>query len=202
METKAESPPISRKVVLVGDSGVGKTRLMIRFHCGDYHEYHIPFYEWSYLEDIRLDGKQIDLLVQDTSGNEEWNNIRQSSYPDTHVFLLCFSVDNPSSLESVKTKWLPEILHFLSGHQVPYFLVGCRKDLRHDRRAIAAFERSGSKFLSPEEGKAMAQSITAVDYIECSAYSGEGVNELFANATRVALFVTPPKKQRKGCIVI
>ena len=47
----------------------------------------------------------------DTAGQEDYDRLRPLSYPETDVFLVCFSVVSPSSFENVKEKWYPEIKH-------------------------------------------------------------------------------------------
>lgn len=64
----------------------------------------------------------------DTAGQEDYDRLRPLSYPQTDVFLVCFSVTSPASFENVKEKWFPEVSLFslyslLSSLFVsPYFL--------------------------------------------------------------------------------
>jgi len=48
-------------------------------------------------------------FARDTAGQEEYSRLRALSYPETDVFLLCFSVVSPASFDNIKTKWYPEI---------------------------------------------------------------------------------------------
>lgn len=57
------------------------------------------------------------------------------SYPQTDVFLVCFSVVGPASFENVKEKWQPEISHHCP--KTPWLLVGTQNDLRNDQQTIA-----------------------------------------------------------------
>ncbi|KAG8772728.1 GTP-binding protein Rho1 [Serendipita sp. 397] len=177
---------------------------MIYFHCGDFHVYHIPMYQSNYTEEVEVDGKRLELLLQDNPGIEEWNDLRPLTYPNTNVFLLCFSIDQPTSLNNVKAKWLPEILHFSSGIQVPYILVGCRTDLRPSYPTPATLQQTGSNFVTPEDGEAAARSIGALMYLECFARTGSGVSEVYHNAARTALLHPTPKRKeaKEGCIAI
>lgn len=51
-----------------------------------------------------MDGKQIELALWDTAGQEDYDRLRPLSYPDSHVILICFSVDSPDSLDNVQEK--------------------------------------------------------------------------------------------------
>lgn len=48
----------------------------------------------------------------DTAGQEDYDRLRPLSYPQTDVFLVCFSVTSPASFENVKEKWFPEVRIF------------------------------------------------------------------------------------------
>eukprot|EP00730_Choanoeca_flexa_P004290 TRINITY_DN11652_c0_g2_i4.p2 TRINITY_DN11652_c0_g2~~TRINITY_DN11652_c0_g2_i4.p2 ORF type:complete len:135 (+),score=17.00 TRINITY_DN11652_c0_g2_i4:363-767(+) len=82
-------------------------------------------------------------------GQEDYDRLRPLSYPDTNVLLICFSVDNPDSLENVPYKWVPEVRHFCPG--VPFVLVACKMDLRDDQGVIAELKKTGHKPVSEEE---------------------------------------------------
>jgi len=64
-------------------------------------------------------------------GQEDYDRLRPLSYPQTDVFLVCFSVTSPASFENVKEKWFPEVHHHCPG--VPCLIVGTQVDLREDR---------------------------------------------------------------------
>jgi len=57
--------------------------------------------------DIVVDNKKVELALWDTAGQEDYDRLRPLSYPDTHVVLLCFAIDQPDSLENVVEKVLP-----------------------------------------------------------------------------------------------
>ncbi|KAG1447138.1 hypothetical protein G6F56_009356 [Rhizopus delemar] len=95
--------------------------------------------------------------------------------------------------------WISEVLHFCQG--LPIVLVGCKKDLRNDPNTIEELRRNSQRPVSHEEGAAVAQKISAYKYYECSAKTGEGVRDVFQEATRAALMVNK-KKKSKGCTVL
>ena len=74
---------------------------------------------------IEVDGKQVELALWDTAGQEDYDRLRPLSYPNTDVILMCFSIDSPDSLENIPEKWTPEVKHFCPN--VPIILVGNKK---------------------------------------------------------------------------
>ena len=70
------------------------------------------------------------LFTRLVSGQEDYDRLRPLSYPDTNVFLVCFSLVRKISLDNVLVKWIPEIAHY--SPNTPAILVGTKADLRDD----------------------------------------------------------------------
>jgi Ras-related C3 botulinum toxin substrate 1 len=103
-----------------------------------------------------------------TAGRKDYDKLRPLAYPDTDVFMICFSVVNPASLEDVKTKWFPEVEHHCP--TTPYFLVGMMTDLREIVAATPVeWKAKGMEVIPESEGEKMKTAINAEAYIECSA---------------------------------
>lgn len=64
----------------------------------------IPRVFENYVADVEIDGMQVELVLWDTSGLEDYDRLRPLSYPDSHVILMSFAVDQPSSLDSILEK--------------------------------------------------------------------------------------------------
>lgn len=189
---------IRKKLVIVGDGACGKTCLLIVFSKDQFPEVYVPTVFENYVADIEVDGKQVELALWDTAGQEDYDRLRPLSYPDTDVILMCFSIDSPDSLENIPEKWTPEVKHFCPN--VPIILVGNKKDLRNDPNTIKELGKMKQEPMRPEEGRAMAEKINAFAYLECSSKSKEGVREVFETATRAALQVK--KKKKGGCFIL
>ncbi|XP_036616145.1 transforming protein RhoA-like isoform X1 [Trichosurus vulpecula] len=190
---------IRKKLVIIGDGACGKTCLLIVFSKDQFPKVYVPTVFENYVADINVDGKQVELALWDTAGQEDYDRLRPLSYPDTDVILMCFSVDRPDKLGSIREKWTPEAKHFCPS--VPIILIGNKKDLRNDehrRRKLAEMKQEPVK---PEEGRDMANRIGAFCYMECSAKTKDGVREVFEMATRVALQARHGKK-KSGCLVL
>lgn len=124
-----------------------------------------------------VDGKPINLGLWDTAGQEDYDRLRPLSYPQTDVFIICFSLVNPASFENVRAKvhsnklkvpfltlrfslspqWFPEVSHHCPS--TPIILVGTKLDLRDDRDTIDKLRERRLAPISFPQGFAMAKEI-------------------------------------------
>ena len=132
-------------------------------------------------------------------GQEDYDRLRPLSYPQTDIFLICFSIVAPASFENVKEKWVPEIQHHCPG--VPFLLVGTQADLRDDPATIEKLARSKQKPIAPDAGARMAKEVGSVKYVECSALTQKGLKNVFDESIIAALQPQSKKKQKK-CILL
>ena len=113
-------------------------------------------------------------------GGEDYHRLRPIYYIGTSIFLVCFSVTKPASFKHVEEMWVPEIRHHCP--DTPFLLVGTKVDLRGDRATLDKLEEKQEKRVSKEEGEILAKSLKAAAYVECSALTGEGVENVFYEA--------------------
>jgi len=184
------------KCVVVGDGAVGKTCLLISYTTNAFPGEYIPTVFDNYSANVMVDGKPINLGLWDTAGQEDYDRLRPLSYPQTDVFLVCFSVISTSSFENVKTKWVPEIQHHAPN--VPILLVGTKSDLRKDENTKKQLASRQQNMVTLEAAQRMAKEIGAVNFLECSALTQEGLKQVFDDAIRAAMS-KPNKPKGKKC---
>jgi small GTP-binding protein len=158
------------KLVVIGDGAVGKTCLLVVYAKGTFPTEYVPTVFENYKCKVTVDGVEYNVQLWDTAGQEELVNVRQLSYPNTDVFLLCFSVADRTSYDNIKSKWVDEIKQYVKD---PLFLlIGTKSDLRAGAQAP----------VSEAEGNALKAAIGAFGYVECSAIKCQGVKEAFDHA--------------------
>lgn len=210
----------SIKVTVVGDVGVGKTCLLITYNTHEFPGEKTPKTYDNYSSNVLVDGKPVNLSLWDTAGQAEYDKLRPLSYPQTDIFLICFSLTDPQSLESVRTKWNPEVVHQCPN--TPIILVGTKSDLRDaelkhhpgaggsiGRRASGAPDKMRQvqqiqqqrRATSVEHvlGLAMAKEIDAVKYVECSALTKKNLNTVFDEAIRCVLYPECKEHGERNC---
>ena len=185
------------KCVVVGDGAVGKTALLITYTTKAFPgpSYFIPCVPEFPKTPVMVDGSAINLCLYDTPGQDEYDRLRPLIYPQTDVFILCFSLDNPNSFENVRTKWHPELKHYRP--EVPVVLVGTKLDLREDSDTITDLKMRELSPVAHHQGLAMAADIKAVNYIECSALTQTCLNNVFDEAIRASLVYKRDTKKPK-----
>ncbi|KAG9264907.1 rho-related GTP-binding protein RhoG [Astyanax mexicanus] len=187
------------KCVVVGDGAVGKTCLLISFTTNAFPKEYIPTVFDNYSSQITVDSTPTSLNLWDTAGQEAYDRLRTISYPQTNVFIICFSVSNPTSFENIKLKWYPEISKHCSN--VPFLLVGTKMDERDNPEVLKKLKEQKLAPITKHQGETLAREIKAIKYLECSALKQVGVREVFEEAVRA--FLNPkPVPSKRFCLLL
>lgn len=143
----------------------------IGWQCSSWQQTHVD------LVSYRIGDEPYTLGLFDTAGQEDYDRLRPLSYPQTDVFLVCFSVTSPASFENVREKWFPEVHHHCPG--VPCLIVGTQTDLRDDPSVREKLAKQKMQPVRKEEGERMAKELGAVKYVECSALTQYKLKDVF-----------------------
>lgn len=186
------------KLVIVGDGTVGKTSMLISYTTNTFPEEYLPTVFDNYTSTVVVDSITVSLGLWDTAGQEDYDRLRPLSYPQTNVFLVCYSVISPSTYTNITNKWIPEIRHHCP--DTPIVLCGTKIDLRDDPNTIQSLQKQNLAPIRREQGIKLSKKIKAYCYVECSALTQKGLHQVFEEAIR-AVLVPKITKQNK-CLIL
>lgn len=200
------------KAVVVGDGAVGKTCLLVSYTTNRFAGEYVPTVFDNYSTNLTVqvpskDGKSsenkiVHIDLWDTAGQEDYDRFRPLSYAQTDVFMVCFSIISPASLENVKSKWIPEIRAYYQQNNlpcVPLVLVGLKSDLRTNTEFANMIEQRNLSFIPASEGEKVAKEMGCVGYFECSSLTMDNVKVVFDNTViSVLKYRGGGKKERKS----
>ena len=160
------------KILIIGDSGVGKSCILLRFAEDTFTESYISTIGVDFkIRTIEQDEKIIKLQIWDTAGQERFRTITTSYYRGAHGIIIVYDVTDAESFTNVQ-QWLLEINRY-SCENVSKILVGNKSDQEH-RRVVSTFS-----------GQEYAESLN-IDFIETSAKNANNVDKVFYDmATKI-----------------
>jgi len=154
------------KVLLLGDTTVGKTRFLMKYTDKTFQDVHISTIGLDYrLKSMVLkNGKNIKLQIWDTAGQDRFRAITKNYYKGANGIILIYDVTNPKTYDNVKN-WVTQIREEASPNVVVY-LCGNKIDMKEERQ------------VKEEDGKIMAEEF-GFPFNETSARDGININETF-----------------------
>jgi GTPase SAR1 family protein len=172
---------------------------MIRLVKGSFpgHEDYIPTYiESEPMVVHRDDGLPVSLHLWDVSIREHGETMIKEVYPGTDVALLCFSISHPNSFKRIEEVWLPEAQQLVP--TAKHLLVGLCIDLRGDAEYVTQLKTRNQEMVTRQQGQEMAKMLKLGGYVECSALTGEGADDVL----RAALLLAKPASKKDGCALL
>ncbi|KAA8582616.1 hypothetical protein FQN60_006287, partial [Etheostoma spectabile] len=198
ISNSSEFYDIAFKVMLVGDSGVGKTCLLVRFKDGaflagsfistvgiDFRPSSAAFrlYQCCGLTEmndenkvLNIDGVKVKLQIWDTAGQERFRSVTHAYYRDAHALLLLYDVTNKTSFDNIQDLWLELTpawlteIHEYAQQNVVLMLLG--------NKARHCADATHERVVKREDGERLAKEF-GVPFMETSARSGLNVELAF-----------------------
>ena len=154
------------KILLLGDSSVGKTCFLLYYTENTFQEIHLSSIglDCKFKEVQLKNGETTKIQIWDTAGQDRFRAIARNYFKGAHGIILIYDITNRESFENVEN-WINQIQEEVS-EKVCIVLVGNKIDLE-DKRLV-----------STEEGKKMAEEFGLM-FFECSCKTGDNVNETF-----------------------
>ena len=192
-----EKKEVLYKILLLGDSSVGKTCFLMRYTDNTFQEIHMSTIGLDYrLKSMTLkSGKNVKVQIWDTAGQDRFRAITKNYYKGAHGIILIYDVTNQLSFDNV-SNWINQIKEEASD-KVTIFLVGNKIDDVENRK------------IQTESGKNLAENFQ-LQFYETSAKTGENVEKTFQalveKIDEISLInikkggkLTPGNGKKKGC---
>lgn len=161
------------KIIIIGDSGVGKSAILNRFADNKFTESYISTIGVDFkIKTILLDEHIIKLQLWDTAGQERFRTITTSYYRDSHIIFLCYDITDPESFANLPN-WLKEIKKYAL-EKTKIIICGTKIDLEKKRKVM---KQDAINFASSNN----------LDYIEVSSKTNFNIDKLFETSCRTLL---------------
>lgn len=181
--------PVRLKVVIVGDGAVGKSALLWVYMHQEFKDEYIPTVVDNYAVTLQLKDRKLNLEVFDTAGQEDFKEIRKTSFSGTDVVIVCYNCSNKDTLANVKSQWIPEVHE--SDDKAPFVLVGTKSDL-YQKGELDHVTEADAKRMGRQLGAYTALRCSAKEYAESNNERGN-IEDVFNAAIKIGLI-------RKGII--
>ncbi|KAK4800019.1 hypothetical protein SAY86_025384 [Trapa natans] len=163
---RGSSYDLSFKILLIGDSGVGKSSLLVSFISSSVEDLAPTVGVDFKIKLLAIGGKRLKLTIWDTAGQERFRTLTSSYYRNAQGILLVYDVTQRETFTNLSNVWAKEAEMYSTNHDCVKMLVGNKVD-RVSERAV-----------STEEGLALAKTLGSL-FLECSAKTRANVEHCF-----------------------
>ena len=173
------------KILLLGDSEVGKSCFLMRYADNVFVENYITTIGLDYkLKYVQLDsGEMIKVQLWDTAGQDRYRTIAKNYYKGSHGILLLYDITKRNSFENIR-EWIKDIKEEVYEKAI-IFLIGNKIDKNSERK------------ITTEQGVKLAEEYN-LPFFEASAKTGENVDEIFKNLYKKISEVYVDMQKEKG----
>ncbi|CAL1586655.1 unnamed protein product [Knipowitschia caucasica] len=163
------------RLLLLGDSGVGKTCLLCRFTDNEFHPSHISTIGVDFkMKTLVIDGIKVRIQIWDTAGQERYQTITKQYYRRAQGIFLVYDITSERSFQHIM-KWASDVDEY-APQKVQKILVGNKAD-EENRRQVAM-----------EQGSKLAEAY-GMDFFETSAFTSQNITETFTRLAERVLTV-------------
>ena len=154
------------KIALIGDSGVGKTSIALRYTSNEFNENYNSTGGASYsVKIIKINGKTVQLDIWDTAGQEKFRSLAKNFYKDAYIVILVYDITNQLSFNNLKHIWYEELKN--NGEENPIIGIAGNKSDQYENENI-----------NEEDARNYAKSIDGIFEL-VSAKTGSNIEILF-----------------------
>jgi Ras-related protein Rab-15 len=158
------------KLLLLGDSGVGKTCMITRFADDAFHESHSSTIGIDFkMKRVNIDGKKIQIQLWDTAGQEKFDTITKQYYRRAHGVFLVYDITNEKTFTNLE-KWLNWVREY-ADEDVEMMLLANKSDMEEDRE------------VSQDKGQQFAKTLN-IPFYETSAKESDNIEKAFVQLTK------------------
>uniref|UniRef100_A0A7N0UA21 Uncharacterized protein n=1 Tax=Kalanchoe fedtschenkoi TaxID=63787 RepID=A0A7N0UA21_KALFE len=178
---------LSFKILLIGDSGVGKSSLLVSFISNSSDQISPTIGVDFKIKQLTVGGRRLKLTIWDTAGQERFRTLTTSYYRGAQGIILVYDVTQRETLTNLSDVWAKEVELYSTNQDCVKMLIGNKVDIDVERA------------VSRDEGSALAKEMGSL-FLECSARTRENVEHCFQElALKVRKMVSHPSWQIASC---
>jgi Ras-related C3 botulinum toxin substrate 1 len=186
----------SYKIVAVGDGATGKTSLLQTFALDKFPDMYEPTVFDNYSSNIMYNEKLYSLNLWDCAGQEDYRDMRKLSYPNTDVFVLCYSCISPTSYKNLDV-WVHELREY--DPKANIVIVCTKVDCLKDQEVLQLLVDRGVKILTTADLQILNKKWPNIPTVESSAKTGWNVKQVFYTA--IDLLQKKPSDAKPCCTI-
>jgi small GTP-binding protein len=192
-----ENTEITYKVLLLGDSSVGKTCFLKRYIDNTFQDAYLSTigFDFKFKNVTLKDGKKVKVQLWDTAGQERFRTIAKSYYKGAHGIVLIYDVTSKRTYENIR-KWLNQIKEEAS-NRISIILVANKIDCEGEREV----SKEEGENLATTSGLTLfeASAKDSINVNESFQYLIERISEKYANINSNTTKLNNSKNEKKGC---